>query len=105
MAVAGIAPVPKFQSYVVDPDMPVERSVKVTLDPLHKVVLLAAKFASKAHPSRPIGKSLLVPEHPVAKLSVTLILPLTAPKLTVILLLFGPVAPEVIVDPVGTDHT
>jgi hypothetical protein len=67
-------------------------------------VLPATKFALRAQPCKLIGRSLRVPEHPVAKLSVTLTLPLFVPKLTVILLLFGPAAPEVIVDPAGTVH-
>jgi hypothetical protein len=40
----------------------------------------------------------------VGKVSVTPIFPFVVPKLTVMLLLLGPVAPDVIVDPEGTVH-
>jgi hypothetical protein len=102
--VDGDDPVPKFHKYVSPPVNPVDRSVKTTLAPLHMLVLLAAKSALSAHPCKLIASVLCDPLHPVGSVSVTLILPLVVPKLTVILLLFGPVAPEVIVVPAGTPH-
>jgi hypothetical protein len=82
----------------------VQRLVKITLDPVHILVLLAEKFAFRVHPCKLIASVTCAPEHPVGSVSTTPILPLLAPKLTVILLLFGPVAPEVMVAPVGTLH-
>ena len=43
-----------------------------------------------------------VPTHPAALVSVTVTLPLVEPKVTVIELLLGPVAPAVMVEPEGT---
>jgi hypothetical protein len=94
--------VPKFQLYTVDPETPVDKSVNVTPDPLQTLVLFTVKFASRAQPCRVIGRLTCEPEHPVGKDSITLTFPLVMPKLTVIVLLFGPVAPDVIVEPVGT---
>jgi hypothetical protein len=87
---------------VVDPDVPVERSVKITLDPLQTLVLFAVKLGIRAHPSRLIASVLIEPEQPLELVSITVILPFLFPKLTVILLLLGPVAPEVMVEPSGT---
>ena len=47
---------------------------------------------------------MVVPIHPVGRVSKTLILPFSIPKLTIILLLLGPVTPDTIVDPAGTLH-
>jgi hypothetical protein len=68
------------------------------------LVLLATKSALSAHPCKLIARVLWAPEHPVGSVSITPIFPFVVPKLTVMLLLFGPVDPDVIVDPKGTVH-
>ena len=78
--------------------------MKVVFAPLHITVLLALKSAFRAHPCKVTARVLCVPEQPVAKDSTTPMLPLLVPKLTVIELLFGPVAPDTMDAPAGTVH-
>ena len=48
--VAGVAPDPKFQLYVVPPVVPVDVLVNVTEEPTHIDSGLPEKFASSPHP-------------------------------------------------------
>ena len=70
---------------MVDPDTPVERSVKITLDPVQTLVWFAMKLGIRAHPKRFIARVLTDPEHPLELVSTTVILPFLLPKFTVIL--------------------
>ena len=48
--VAGVAPDPKFQLYVVLPVVPVEVLVNVTEEPIHMESGVPSKLASSPHP-------------------------------------------------------
>jgi hypothetical protein len=50
LAVAGVAPDPKFQLYVVLPVVPVDVFVKVTVEPAQTVRGLPVKSASRPQP-------------------------------------------------------
>jgi hypothetical protein len=86
------------------PVVPVDALVKVTAEPSHIANGVPVKSALRLHPARLIANVFVIPTHEAALVSVTVILPLVVPKVTVIWLLFGPVAPEVMTAPDGTVH-
>ena len=65
MAVAGEAPVPKFQEYVADPVVPVDVFVNVVVEPLQTDVEEAVKFASIEHPASVIARVIVDPTQPL----------------------------------------
>jgi hypothetical protein len=99
--VAGVAPDPKFQLYIVPPVVPVDVLVNVTEEPTHIDRGVPEKLALSPHPWRLIASVLGVPLHPAVFLSVTDTLPFVVPKFTVMLFVPCPVAT---VAPGGTVH-
>jgi hypothetical protein len=68
------------------------------------VVTSAVKLAASPQPCKLTIKFCAVPTQRLALVSVTEIVPLDEPKLTVMLLLLGPVAPLTMLAPLGTVH-
>jgi hypothetical protein len=74
----------------------------VVLLPAETVREVGVAEREKSHGVTLTGKACVVPRQPAAEVSVTVTFPLVVPNVTVIELLFGPAAPEVIVAPGGT---
>jgi len=99
LAVAGLAPSPKFQRKAVPLVVPSEVFANKTCDPAHRVRGLPTKSASRPQPIRLTYSVLAAPAQLAALVSVTVMLPLVVPNVTV--MLFVP-DPEVIIEPAGT---
>ena len=86
------------------PDVPVEVFVNVTIEPRHTDNGVPVNDALSPQPVNVIAEVFVLPTQEAAVVSVTVIFPLAVPNVTVIWLLFGPDAPDVIVAPAGTVH-